>query len=125
MGSVSRQHIISHPAGSSRDPDGQVVSDPKRMPASLLSTNLLRILTFTTLFPNAEMPRHGSFVAERLRHLLASGKVAATVMAPVPWFPLTGKRFGEYGRFARVPLEEDFGSVSVCHPRYLVLPKID
>src|SRR5947209_4999942 len=28
----------------------------------------LRLLTFTTLFPNSEQPNHGAFVENRLRH---------------------------------------------------------
>ena len=84
----------------------------------------MRILTFSTLFPNREMPRHGIFVAERLRHLLASGSMEATVVAPIPWFPFTSKRFGAYGTFARVPNEEEFEGCAVLHPRYPVIPKV-
>ena len=84
----------------------------------------MRILTFSTLFPNREMPRHGIFVAERLKHLLASGRIEAAVMAPVPWFPFESERFGAYSRFARVPREEEFEACPVLHPRYPVIPKI-
>ena len=47
----------------------------------------MRILTFSTIYPNAARPNHGVFVATRLRHLLESGRVEARVVAPVPWFP--------------------------------------
>ena len=70
------------------------------------------------------MPRHGIFVAERLRHLLGSGSMKATVLAPIPWFPFTSKRFGAYSTFARVPREEEFEECDVLHPRYPVIPKI-
>ena len=33
----------------------------------------MKILTFSTLFPNSEKPGHGIFVETRLRHLVASG----------------------------------------------------
>jgi hypothetical protein len=46
-----------------------------------------RLLTFTTLFPNAEQPNHGIFVENRLRHLVATGEATPTVLAPVPFFP--------------------------------------
>ena len=36
---------------------------------------MLRLLTFSTLFPNREQPEHGVFVENRLRHLLAGGEV--------------------------------------------------
>ena len=32
--------------------------------------SLIRLLTFTTLYPNAAQPHHGVFVENRLRHLL-------------------------------------------------------
>lgn len=83
----------------------------------------LRILTFTTLYPNNARPYHGVFVENRLRHLVAGGKVEARVVAPVPWFPFAHPRFGRYGDFARVtPRESRFG-LPVLHPRYPVLPK--
>lgn len=84
----------------------------------------LRVLTFTTLYPNAEKPNHGVFVENRLRQTLARHDVRATVLAPVPYFPLSGKIFGSYGQFARVPLSETRHGVQVHHPRYALIPKI-
>jgi len=84
----------------------------------------MKILTFSTLFPNTEKPGHGIFVETRLRHLVASGRVDARVMAPVGWFPSSNPRFGEHARLARVPREENRHGIPVLHPRYPVLPKI-
>jgi glycosyltransferase involved in cell wall biosynthesis len=84
----------------------------------------MKILTFSTLFPNAEKPGHGIFVETRLRHLVASGEVESRVVAPVPWFPLKHERFGGYARLARVPREETRHAIRVAHPRYPVVPKI-
>jgi glycosyltransferase involved in cell wall biosynthesis len=84
----------------------------------------VRLLTFTTLYPNAEQPHHGVFVENRLRHLLASGRAESRVVAPVPWFPLTSPRFGSYAIHARVPRTEDRHGISVDHPRYGLPPKI-
>ena len=47
----------------------------------------VRLLTFSTLYPNAAQPNHGVFVENRLRHLVATGEAGSTVLAPVPWFP--------------------------------------
>ena len=44
----------------------------------------MKILTFTTLFPNQVKPNQAIFVETRLRHLVASGQVEARVVAPVP-----------------------------------------
>jgi glycosyltransferase involved in cell wall biosynthesis len=84
----------------------------------------MKIVTFSTLFPNQVRPSHGIFVETRLRHLVGSGAVDSRVVAPVPWFPFTHKRFGRYGDFARVPASETRFGLSVTHPRYPLLPKV-
>ena len=83
---------------------------------------MMRILTFSSLFPNAEMPSHGVFVENRLRHLVANRHVEAEVVAPVPWFPSTDPRFGRFARFAKVPARENRFGLDVVHPRYLTVP---
>jgi glycosyltransferase involved in cell wall biosynthesis len=85
---------------------------------------LIRILTFTTLYPNAAQPSHGIFVENRLRHLLATGRVQARVVAPVPWFPSTARAFGRYAVLARVFRLEIRNGVQIAHPRYVVLPRL-
>ncbi|MGZ3255017.1 MAG: glycosyltransferase family 4 protein, partial [Burkholderiaceae bacterium] len=84
----------------------------------------MRLLTFSTLFPNAERPNHGIFVETRLRYLISSGKVESRVVAPVPWFPSQHARFGHYASFAKVPKEEIRYGIKVDHPRYFLPPKI-
>ena len=84
----------------------------------------MKLLTFSTLYPNALMPQHGIFVETRLRQLVASGAVEARVIAPVPWFPFRSQAFGEYGRYARVPAAETRHGLQVTHPRFVRLPKI-
>lgn len=84
----------------------------------------LRLLTFTTLYPNAAQPHHGLFVEQRLRELLAGGGVEARVVAPVPWFPWAYARFGRYAQFARVPAVEQRHGITVLHPRYAAVPKV-
>lgn len=84
----------------------------------------IKILTFSTLYPNAAQPTHGIFVENRLRHLLESGEIEVKVVAPVPWFPLTNPAFGKYGNFAKVPEHEVRHGIEIWHPRYWVLPKI-
>ncbi|WLI88946.1 glycosyltransferase family 4 protein [Massilia sp. R2A-15] len=84
----------------------------------------MRLLTFSTLFPNTEQPNHGLFVETRLRYLLASGKAESKVVAPVPWFPSSHPRFGNYARFARVPAREVRQGIDVLHPRFVSIPKV-
>jgi glycosyltransferase involved in cell wall biosynthesis len=83
-----------------------------------------RILTFTTLYPNSAAPAHGVFVENRLRHLVASGRVSARVVAPVPWFPSSAPIFGRYASFAKAPRQEERFGLTIEHPRYPVLPKL-
>ena len=84
----------------------------------------MKLLTFSTLYPNAEQPNHGIFVETRLRYLVASGKVESRVVAPVPWFPSSNDRFGHYAKLARVPRTEIRNGLSVAHPRYVVVPRV-
>jgi teichuronic acid biosynthesis glycosyltransferase TuaC len=84
----------------------------------------MKLLTFSTLYPNSQQPNHGIFVETRLRYLIASGQVESRVVAPVPWFPLKGERFGHYGTLAKVPRRETRNGIDVTHPRYLVLPRV-
>jgi teichuronic acid biosynthesis glycosyltransferase TuaC len=92
--------------------------------AGLSPTRPICVLTFSTLYPNREMPYFGIFVENRLRHLVSSGEAASMVVAPVPWFPFEQPMFGRYAAFARVPREELRHGIPVLHPRYPLLPKL-
>ena len=83
----------------------------------------MRLLTFSSLYPNATKPHHGIFVETRLRQLLGSHPIEARVMAPVPWFPFTHERFGDYARQAGIPRQEVRHGISIQHPRYPLIPK--
>jgi teichuronic acid biosynthesis glycosyltransferase TuaC len=84
----------------------------------------IKVLTLSTLYPNREMPYHGTFVEARLHHLVQSREVAALVVAPVPSFLSKGTIFGRYAAFARVPDQEERDGLTVLHPRYLLIPKV-
>lgn len=85
---------------------------------------MIKLLTFSSLYPSSVRPNHGIFVETRLRYLLASGEVQSVVVAPVPWFPFKSERFGEYAVYARTPREETRNGIRVLHPRFTLLPKI-
>lgn len=63
----------------------------------------MRLLTFTNLYPSDDLPRHGIFVEERLRQLVASGDVSADVVALRPCSSsFLGERYaGASGRAAQ------------------------
>lgn len=87
-------------------------------------TRDVRILTFTSLYPSAARPRHGIFIESRLKRLVARGGLHARVIAPVPWFPFKGARWGEYARMAATPRAEQREGIEVRYPRYPMLPRI-
>ncbi len=82
----------------------------------------MKILTFTTLFPNHRQPFYSLFVRERIKVLAELCDV--WVVAPVPWFPPV-KFFGErYYNFSQVIKYEKQGDLDVFHPRYVTIPRI-
>ena len=84
----------------------------------------MKILTFSTLYPNAVKQHHGIFTETALKKVMETGKIETVVVAPVPWFPFTHKMFGDYAGFAKVPTEEMRSGVRVLHPRYFLPPKM-
>jgi len=83
----------------------------------------MRILTFTSLFPNAGQPLLGVFVQQRMSHFAKRAGNSVTVVAPMPYFPswLPSARWKKFGR---VPDQENIGGLTVHHPRYLMLPGV-
>lgn len=81
----------------------------------------MKILVFTTLFPNSKMPNYAVFVKESVKSL---AKVCdLKVVAPVPYFPrlnINKKWFA----FSQIPLEEEVEGIKVYHPRYFITPKL-
>ena len=82
----------------------------------------MKVLSFSTLWPNHRQPLHGLFVRERVKVLAKRCELKVT--APVPWF-LPIKCLGEkYYNYSQVQKYENHDGLEVFHPRYLVLPKI-
>jgi len=84
----------------------------------------MKVLTYTTLYPNAVQQNHGIFVENRIKHLVTNTDLQTVVVAPVPWFPLKHKIFGQYSQFAKVPKYEVRNGIKIYHPRYILIPKI-
>lgn len=83
----------------------------------------MRILTFSTLYPNAAQPSHGVFVENRIRHLAAAG-VSVEVVAPVPVFPVVRRFLAGFAVAEKAPLREARHGLTVRHPRYPLIPKV-
>jgi glycosyltransferase involved in cell wall biosynthesis len=85
---------------------------------------MIKLLTFTTLYPNAKRPAHGIFVENRIRHLIASGEATTKVVAPVPYVPAMVGMPVRYRLLSDVPDVEQQHGIEVWHPRYFLLPKV-
>jgi len=83
----------------------------------------LRILTFTSLYPNKINPLQGIFIHQRAIHLARRTGNILEVIAPVPYFPswLPATRWQHLGQ---IPRREEIDGISVHHPRYPLVPGI-
>lgn len=84
----------------------------------------MRILTLTTLYPNAAQPAHGVFVENRLHAFAERSGAEFRIVAPVPWFPVSAPIAGRYAAYARAPTRETRRGFKVTHPRYAIPPKV-
>ena len=48
----------------------------------------MKILVFTLTFPSRNLPVHGVFVKERMRHVAEFCEMK--IVNPIPWFPFIG-----------------------------------
>lgn len=80
---------------------------------------MLRIVTLTTLYPNAAQPGLGSFVEAQTRRLAGLGDVDLRVIAPIGVPPVA---FGRYRPLAALPAREAWNGVTVLRPRFALLP---
>ena len=83
----------------------------------------VRILTFTSLFPNCAQPNLGVFIYQRMAAVVAIPGNSLEVIAPLPWSPPVAG--GEKGRrLQTVAAVERVGGITVHHPRYPLAPKV-
>ena len=81
----------------------------------------MKVLVFTSLFPNNVWPTQGVFIKERMRAFSSLEGVALKVVAPVPYFPPF--KIGRRWQYRQVVQEEVVEGIEVTHPRYLMTPK--
>ncbi|MEZ5693977.1 MAG: glycosyltransferase [Altererythrobacter sp.] len=80
-----------------------------------------RILSISTLYPNAHSPRFGTFVARSLEALAKRGDWHVTLINPIGIPPIA---FGKYKPLAAAAFDgEEFG-VEVHRPRFTLIPKV-
>src|SRR5579872_381500 len=83
----------------------------------------MRVLTFTSLFPNQAEPTNCVFIHQRMSHFARRPGNEVVAVAPIPHFPswLPGSR---YRRLSQVPYQEQIGNLLTYHPRYFLVPKV-
>ncbi|MBV7256748.1 glycosyltransferase [Pacificimonas sp. WHA3] len=84
---------------------------------------MLRVLTLSTLYPNAVQPDLGSFCARQTERLAARDDVEVEVIAPVARFPIPVPG-APYSALRDIPERDERGGLSVHHPRYASVPFI-
>ncbi len=83
----------------------------------------MKILVFTSLFPNHREPDFGVFIKNRMVHVNQLKECNILVVAPVPYcppWPILGKWF----QYSQIKKYETIFGIDVYHPRYLLIPKV-
>ena len=82
----------------------------------------LRVLSLSTLYPNANAPNFGVFVERQMQAVAARGDVDLVLVNPLglPPFPLS--LHPRYRALRNLDLVEQRGGVTVMRPRFTVLP---
>jgi teichuronic acid biosynthesis glycosyltransferase TuaC len=80
-----------------------------------------RLLSISTLYPNAHRPRFGTFVARQMEALAARGDWDVTVINPIGLPPVA---LGRYAPLAKAAVTGVEGGVTVHRPRFTLVPKL-
>ena len=80
-----------------------------------------RVLSIATLYPNAERPTFGTFVARQFEALAARGEWEVTVINPIGLPPVTAGRYVALARAASDAVEH---GVTVLRPRFPLIPAL-
>ncbi len=85
---------------------------------------MLRVLTLSTLFPNAAQPTLGVFVERQTLGLAALPDVEVQVVSPVGLPPWPLSLHPHYRPRADLPEREQWKGLTVHRPRFRVLPRV-
>lgn len=87
-------------------------------------TQPLRILTLSTLFPNAAAPNFGIFVERQTAELASRPETDVTVINPVgiPLWPMS--RLAQYQALEALAEHEEWRGLDAYRPRFRLIPKV-
>ena len=80
-----------------------------------------RVLSIATLYPNAERPTFGTFVARQFEALAARGDWDVTVINPIGLPPVA---IGRYAALARTATNAVENGVNILRPRFPLIPAL-
>lgn len=85
---------------------------------------VLRVLSLSTLYPNAQAPNFGVFVERQMQAVVKRGDVDLTLVNPIglPPFPLS--LHSRYRALRDLPEQDLRGGVSILRPRFGLLPLV-
>ena len=83
----------------------------------------MKVLTYTSLFPNPAQPDLGVFIYQRMAHFDALEKNEVVVVAPIPYAPWWFART-RWKKWTGIPAVETQGNLTVYHPAYAMLPRV-
>jgi teichuronic acid biosynthesis glycosyltransferase TuaC len=85
---------------------------------------MLRVLTLSTLFPDAMRPTFGVFVERQTLGLAALPDVEVEVVAPIATPPAPLRRIGQSAGLEALPERETWKGLTVHRPRFASLPGV-
>ena len=85
---------------------------------------MLRVLTLSTLYPNAVQPGFGGFVERQTLRLAAHPDVDLRVIAPLGLPPAPLDRLARYAALRGLPAHEMWKNVPTARPRFALIPAI-
>jgi teichuronic acid biosynthesis glycosyltransferase TuaC len=83
---------------------------------------MLRVLTLSTLFPDENRPRFGSFVEQQTQKLAAHSDVELRVVAPIGLPPMPLALHPKYATLRALPTQEAWNGLTVYRPRFMHIP---
>lgn len=83
----------------------------------------MKVLTFTSLYPNRTQHNYGRFVADRMRTWANKYAESWAVASPVPYFPGLPVKT-PWKKYALIPKHEIQDGCTVLHPRYFMMPRV-
>lgn len=82
----------------------------------------MKVLVFTSLYPNNIWPNHGVFIKERMSRFANLDGCEVKVVAAVPYFPAVKVNW-RWG-FSQIARHEMRDGLDVYHPPYYMIPKV-